>query len=112
METDTIKWGETYDIQAACQDADGVAVPLTIDWQAACRITRERVGGAVVATPVMTISGGVATCQIDTGDTGWEPGVYIYDIRLTDPDGHDYWGEPVRLTLENRNALASTEVPT
>jgi hypothetical protein len=111
MTSDSIKWGETYDISAAAADADGVAIPLDGTWSAAIRITRERVGGEVVAEPAMTIGGGVATCTLDTGDDGWRPGIHWYDIRLTDPDGNDYWSEAVKLTLENRNAPASTEIP-
>ena len=103
METDTIKWGETYDIEATAQDVDGVAIAMDSTWQAAIRVTKRTVGGATLIEPTMTIAAGKATCTIDTGDAPWFVGVFWYDIRLTDPDGNDQWSEPVRLTLEDRN---------
>lgn len=104
MQTDSIKWGETYDIEASAQDADGNPIVLDGTWQAALRITKNIVGGTILLDPVMTITGGKAVCTLDTGDARWRAGNYVYDIRLTDPDGHDQWSEPVKLTLENRNA--------
>jgi len=65
------------------------------------------IGGTIIATPVMVISSGTASVTLDTGDSQWAPGVYYYDVRLTDPDGNDYWTEPVRLTLLERNTPAS-----
>ena len=103
METDNIKWGETYDIEATAQDVDGVAIAMDSTWQAAIRVTKRTVGGATLIEPAMTIAAGKATCSIDTGDAPWFVGVFWYDIRLTDPDGNDQWSEPVRLTLEDRN---------
>ena len=107
MTTDTITWGETYDISLAAQDADGVAITLDGTWSAACRFTKTDIGGEIIANPTMTIAAGVATCQIDTGDAEWSHGVFYYDIRLTDADGYDYWTEPVRLKILNRNAPTS-----
>ena len=106
MTADTITWGETYDISLAAQDAVGAAITLDGTWSAACRITKNKVGGEVIANPAMTIAAGVATCQIDTGDAGWAAGVFYYDIRLTDADGNDYWTAPIKLTLTNRNTPA------
>ncbi len=109
MLTDTIKWGETYDISAQPVDADGEALVLDGTWSAAVRFVRgEYVGGEEVVSPEMTIAEGAATCTIDTGETAWSPGSYVYDTRFTDPDGNDYWSEPVLLVLENRNTPAST----
>jgi hypothetical protein len=104
MSEDRIKWGETYDVTITAEDADGVAVPLTDEWQAAMRVTRGRVGGEIVAEPAVSIADGAAVASIDTGDAGWVAGAYRYDFRLTDPDGNDFWTEAVSLTLENRNA--------
>lgn len=103
MTVDKIIWGETYDIEVALQDAEGDAIVMDGDWSAACRITKDRVGGEVFLNPAMNIADGVATCSLDTGDSGWAPGVYVYDVRVTDADGNDFWSEPVRLTLVNRN---------
>lgn len=107
MAEDTIVHGETYGISVSIQDVDGD--PLTLDgtWSAACRVTRNKVGSASIVEPVMVIADNAATTELDTGDEPWMPGVYYYDIRLTDPDGHDYWTEPVKLTLSDRNAPAS-----
>ena len=107
MITDTIVWGETYDISIAAADADGVAIVLDETWTLACRVTSLRVGGTLVAEPTVTIAAGVGTASIDTGDDEWEAGNYYYDIRLTDPDGNDYWTEPVNLQLDNRNTPSS-----
>ena len=107
MQSDSIIHGETYDIAVQIQDANGA--PITIDgtWQAACRITRQAVGGPTITEPTMTIVDGAAKCTLDTGDSQWSPTTYYYDIRLTDPDGNDYWTEPVRLTLQKRNTPSS-----
>lgn len=107
MTIDTIKWGETYDIQAQAGDVDGVPIVMDGTWSAAVLITRQLVGGATVAEPAMTMVDGAATCSIDTGSEGWAPGVYYYDVRLTDPDGNDYWCEAVKLVVENRNSPSS-----
>jgi hypothetical protein len=107
MTTDTISWGETYDIALTAQDSDGAAVAIDATWAAACRITKDRIGGTIIAEPAMSIAGGQASCTLDTGDEGWGPGVYYYDIRLTDPDGNDYWTATIKLKLLDRNAPAS-----
>jgi len=106
MQTDSIKWGETYDLAVQAKDADGNALDLT-GWQAAARVVSARIGGGTVAEPEMTIEGGTASCSIDTGAEGWAPGPYRYDVRFTDPDGNDYWSEPVKLILQNRDTPAS-----
>jgi len=103
MTTDTITWGENYDISATAADADGVAIVIDGTWSAALRVTKTSVGGPIIAEPTMTIAAGAATCAIDTGDAPWKPGVFYYDIRFTDPDGNDFWSEQVELTLTNRN---------
>jgi hypothetical protein len=102
MKTDSITWGETYDISAQVKDAAGDPIALDETYQAACRVTRQ-VGGPSIIDPAVTIAGGLVTASIDTGDEPWRAGTYYYDIRITDPDGHDYWSEPVKLTLRNRN---------
>lgn len=109
MITDAIKHGETYDISITAKDETGAAITLDETWQAACRITRGSIGGNIVAEPAMSIADGKAGCTLDTGDEEWSPGTYYYDVRLTDPDGNDYWTEPVKLKLLDRNSPASTE---
>ena len=103
MTTDTITHGETYDIEVAAQDANNDPIVLDGTWSVACRITKGRVGGPVIAEPTLTIAAGVATGSIDTGDSPWTPGTYYYDIRLTDADGNDQWSEPQQLVLNARN---------
>lgn len=106
--TDSATWGETYDLEAQAKDVDGVAIVMDGTWSAACRFTKARVNGETVLAEAMTIADGVATLEVDTGAAAFdEPGVYFYDIRLTDADGNDYWSEPVKLTLKNRNTLPS-----
>ena len=102
MKTDSITWGETYDISVEARDADGVAIVLDETYQAGCRVTAKLGGEAIIDVPV-AIVGGKITASIDTGDAPWTAGTYYYDVRTTDPDGHDYWTEPVKLTLKNRN---------
>jgi len=108
MITDTIVWGETYDLSIAAQDANEDPITLDGTWSVACRITSGQVGGTLVLEPTLTIAAGVATGSIDTGDSEWSPGDYYYDVRLTDPDGDDYWTEPVHLKILNRNTPASS----
>ncbi len=110
MATDIIIWGETYDLSVTAKDAAGAAVALDGTWAAACRVCAS-LGGTLVLEPAMTITGGAAVASIDTGDEPWAPGTYIYDIRLTDPDGNDYWCEPVTLILKLRNTPASVPAP-
>jgi hypothetical protein len=110
MTTDSIKLGETYDLSAAAQDADGNAIVLDGTWQVACRACARKVGGATVADIPMTIAAGVATGQIDTGDSPWTVGMFYFDIRFTDADGNDYWSEPWQLEIQPRNTPASTEI--
>lgn len=107
MQSDSIIHGETYDIAVQIQDDDGAPVVIDNTWQAACRITRQAIGGPVTAEPVMTIAAGAASCTLDTGAAEWAATTYYYDIRITDPDGNDYWTEPVRLTIQKRNTPAS-----
>lgn len=106
MQTDTITWGETYDIAVTVNDGDGVAIVLDETYLAACRVS-ETEGGTALVEPIMTIADGVATTTIDTGDSPWKARSYYYDIRITDPDGNDYWSEPVKLTLSKRTTPAS-----
>lgn len=108
MLTDTIKLGETYDITLSAKDADDVAIVLDGTWAAACRITRGKIDGETVAEPAMTIAAGVATTTLDTGGSEWTHGEYYYDVRLTDADGNDFWTDPVKLKILNRNAPASS----
>ena len=102
MQTDSITWGETYDIRVQTKDLSGDAIVMDETYQAACRVTRQ-VGGESILDPAMVLDGGAFITSIDTGDAPWKPGTYFYDIRITDPEGNDYWSEPVRLTLRNRN---------
>lgn len=102
--TNEIVWGETYNISVSAQNSGGNAVTLDGTWSAACRISKDYIGGDVILNPSMTIAAGVATTSIDTGNAEFSAGTYYYDIRLTDPTGHDYWTDPVRLILANRNS--------
>lgn len=105
--TDEITWGETYDMSVSAQDTEDGEVTLDETWSAACRITKDRVGGTLVLEPTMTIANGIASAEIDTGDSPFCAGTFWYDIRLTDASGNDFWTNPVRLILKNRNALTS-----
>lgn len=102
--TNEIVWGETYNISVSAQNAGGNAVTLDGTWSAACRISKDFIGGDIVLNPTMAIAAGVATTSIDTGNAEFSAGTYYYDIRLTDPTSHDYWTDPVRLILANRNS--------
>lgn len=100
-------WGVVINLTATVKTSAGVAVPMDSNWSAACRVTKDRIGGTVIANPVMTISGATATGTIDTSESIWEPGVYYYDFRITDNAGRKFWSNPVRLLLKNRNAPSS-----
>jgi hypothetical protein len=105
--TTEIFWGETIEIAGAPKTAEGVPMVLDASWSASCAITKTRIGGEVIASPPIEIISGVPQGTIDTGDKPWEPGVYYYDICVTGPDGRDYWSEPGRIILRNRNSRAS-----
>ena len=102
MTTDQIKLGETYDLSISGQDADGAAVDFPAGWSAACRVCEGRLNGDVVEDVTLTLAGGVFTGSIDTGSGDYSAGVYYYDVRFTDDAGNDFWSEPVRLMIGNR----------
>jgi len=101
MADDKITWGESYDLSVSAADSDGEPLPLDETWQAAARVILERTGREV-ENIAMVIADGAAIGSIDTRADGYSPGLYAYDVRLTDPDGNDYWSERVRLTLASR----------
>lgn len=107
MTSDSIKWGESYDLSISAQDENGDAVAIDDTWSAACRFVSQSDAATTVFEAEMTIADSAATISIDTGEAPWKPGVYLYDARFTDPDGHDYWTETIRLTLESRQTSAS-----
>lgn len=105
--TDTIIWGTPYDLSAVAQDDAGDPITMDGTWSAACRISKGRIGGEKLIDVSMSISEGAAVGSIETSGPEWAPGVYYYDIRLTDGDGTDYWTAPVKLVLTNRNTPPS-----
>jgi hypothetical protein len=108
MTSDTIKLGETYDLSVTVNDADGDPITLDGTYSAAYRVnTAIDASGTDIALAAMTIADGKATASIDTGATGWATGIYYYDVRITDPDGHDYWSETIKLNVVPRITAAS-----
>jgi len=108
MTRDTIKLGEPYTISVEARDAAGAMLPMDGTWQAACRITARALGGeTVVDVTAMTLADGLASHEIDTGAAPWEVGTFVYDVRLTDPDGRDFWSDPVDVKILNRNTPSS-----
>ena len=101
-----IHHGETLTLTADAVDDAGAEVTIGAGWQAACAI-KSAYAGTPVLTATMPIASGVASLSIDTGDAEWAPGAYRYDIRLTDPDGHDYWIDTQELVLVARITGAS-----
>jgi len=107
MITDSIVWGETYDLSVSAQDLNEDVVTIDDSWSAVCRFTSEANPNFTAFQSPMVISNNAASVAIDTGNPPWLPGVYFYDIRISDPDGNDFWSETVRLTLHNRLAPSS-----
>jgi hypothetical protein len=107
MLTDTVTWGETYDLAITANDLAGDPIVVDATWTAAARFTRGFVGGDLVLDLPLPITAGVPTGSIDTGEEPWTPGNYYYDVRLTDPAGNDYWSGPVLLQLADRNTPSS-----
>lgn len=103
MIEESITWGETYELEIEALDFAGEPIAINENWQIASRFTRGRVGGQVVAEPELTVASGKPRLSIDTGDDAWKPGIYYYDIRLTNPEGDDQWTSPVKLNLATRN---------
>jgi hypothetical protein len=100
--TDTVVSGETYGLSISCTDPDGVAIVLSAGWSAACTVCAGKIGGVPVDTIAMTVADGVATGSLDTDET-LVVGRYYLDIRLTDPDGNNYWSAPwcLRVVVSN-----------
>lgn len=105
--TDSIFWGETYEIEATVADANGDPITLDGTWSAVCRVTKGEIGASSFFEPTVSIVGGKVTGEIDTGAAIWRPGTYYYDVRVTDSDGNDIWSPAVKLELKNRNSPAS-----
>lgn len=99
MIKDSITLGMTYVIAAEAQDDAGARLVMDGTWAAACRIIAKAGGATVLDQMSMPIVSGGARLEIDTGDAPWAVGVYLYDVRLTDPDGYDWWTDQVQLTL-------------
>lgn len=110
MTEDTVKLGAAIGLVIEAMDAGGAAIPMSSEWTVAARVTRDRVGGPVVADVTLSIVDGQAVGAIDTGAEGWRPGVYYWDACLREPDGYLTWTEPVRLTVQNRNTPAPTPI--
>ena len=107
MITDRIKHGETYGIRVTAQDAEGVPVAIDGTWQAVIRIAAGKLDGEPILTQSMTIADNAASISFDTGDSPWDVGTYYYDIRFTDPAGHDTWTDTIQLILQHRITPAS-----
>ena len=99
MENDQIRWGESYDLSITAQDADGNAIALDETWSGKYRVLTGNGSGTEIEAGALAIADGVATATIDTGAGQWIPGIYYYDVRLTDPDGYEYPSETVRLRV-------------
>ena len=100
MNSDSIYQGEAYDLSLSAQDAAGDPIVIDGTWSAAFRIVEKEIGGTELLADTMAIADGVATYSCDT--SAWSPGRYVYDMRLTNPDGDDLWTEPVALVVKKR----------
>jgi hypothetical protein len=99
MIKDSINCGETYVIPAEARDDDGVTLVMDGTWSAACRIISKDTGATVLDEADMDIIAGTARLEIDTGNAPWAVGIYLYDVRITDPEGHDFWSAKIQLSL-------------
>lgn len=99
MKTDQVRWGENYDISVTAQNADGDQITLDETWSGKYRVLNQNGAGTKIEAGPLVIADGVATATIDTGEVGWSPGIYFWDVRLTDADGYEYPSETVRLTV-------------
>lgn len=100
--TDNVVSGETYSISVSLLDADGVAIPIVSGWSAACTVCAGKIGGVAVSTIPLTIASGVAAGSLDT-DATLVIGKYYLDVRVTDPDGNNFWTDPWCLHLVHHN---------
>lgn len=99
MENDQLRWGESCDLSITAQDADGNVITLDETWSGKYRVLTGNGSGTEIEAGALVIANGVATATIDTGAVGWAPGIYYYDVRLTDADGYEYPSETVRLRV-------------
>lgn len=114
---DSATHGETYDLEIEGKDENGDVITLDDTYSAVYRVMTGYDGNVVaavlpsalfeVAAGVMTFSEGKARANIDTNATGFAPGLFWLDVRFTDPDGNDYWSQPIRLTLYKRYSQPS-----
>ena len=103
IEAEEIAWGETYRREIEVRDETNEIIPMDATWSAACLFTRDFLKGEEVVSLVIDVSGGTGWIEVDTRDPEWRPGVYVYDVRVTDPDGNDNWSGENRLILKRRN---------
>lgn len=88
-------------------DANGDPELMDEEWAAWLRVTKKKVGGETIVDVVMPVAAGVASLTIDTRDEIWEPGIYVYDTRVTGPLGYDRWSDPVQVKVKTRNSPPS-----
>lgn len=106
MTTVTITWGEQIDLSITAVDENGDPIVLDGTYSAACQFARSPGGRGFIQPPV-SISDGAVQVDVDTRDEVWVPGVYYFDVRITDAGGVDYWSEPIKVVLDPRITPAS-----
>ena len=103
---DTITKGESYDISVVAKDVDG-ALTDTTGMTGAIAIRSGSLTGEIIYSSALTLTDGAFVDAIDTGDAAFVAGTHIYDIRLTDSGGNDYFSLPVQLII-NASSTANT----
>jgi hypothetical protein len=98
------KYGKKFTISAIGQ-LQSVDVDMS-NFSAYYKITKGKLNGQVLAEGPMDYVADTNRFEkeIDTSGANWEVGIYYYDIRITDDNDNDYWSEPVKLTLQDRNS--------
>ena len=89
----TVRRGETYRLDITAQDENSDDVSLD-GWSFASTVRKIGNGGVVQHEFAF---GSGTTASVDTGT--WDIGNYAYDVRLTDPDGAEYYSDKTVIKL-------------
>ena len=90
--------GELFSIQVIPEDADGDPIVMDETWGIAAAIALVGSTSGETAITATLYDEGTAWVRHDT--IGLPAGTYVVDVRLTNPDGIEFWVEKIRVPID------------